>query len=86
MPFGAGFTLKLRNASFRQKLVQDMQGVAEGRVTNQSNSSLIQNFSSTYTGVSSITRNGAFIASVGGTFVGDITEKVGYPTTFTLGG
>jgi len=86
MPYGAGFTLKLPRPNFRASLIDDMQAVAEGRLGTSYSSRLIQNFSSTFTGVTSITRNGAFIATVGDTFVGDQTEKVGFPETFELGG
>lgn len=86
MPFGSGNSLKIRRSTFRQNLIQDMQNVAEGRIGSASNASLIQSASSTFTNVISITRNGSFIATVGDTVVGDLTEKVGAPTTFELGG
>ena len=86
MPFGSGNSLRIKRSTFRQSLIEDMQGVAEGRIGSGNNATLIQAASSTFTNVISVTRNGSFIATVGDTVVGDLADKVGAPTTFELGG
>jgi hypothetical protein len=85
MGFGAGSTLRLPRPSFRGDLIDDMQAVSEGRISNANNASLITNYSKITTNVNYITRNGAFVASVGLTTVGDTTEKVGYPDDIAVG-
>jgi len=85
MGFGSGFSLRLPRPNFRSNLISDMQSVTEGRLGNANNSRLIQDFSNRFSGVTSITKNGAFVATVGDTVVGDETEKVGTPDTFEIG-
>lgn len=68
MGFGNESTLKVRRPSFRQKVLQDMYAVVEGRGVQ--NASLLSNFRITSTDVPMITENGSLIIAVGYTSVG----------------
>ena len=79
MGFGNENTLRLKRPSFRQRVIQDMIGVAEGRVAG--NPELINNFKANSMNVPSITYDGSIVAVVGLSYVGDgdvvgVTRKV----------
>jgi len=69
MGFGNENTLRLKRPSFRQKVIQDMIGVAEGRVAGRPN--LINDFNTNSMNVPSISHDGNIVAVVGQSYVGD---------------
>ena len=69
MGFGNENTLKLKRPSFRQRVIQDMIGVAEGRANGDPN--VINDFQTNSMSVPSITHDGNLIITVGVSYVGD---------------
>jgi len=69
MGFGNENTLRLKRPSFRQRVIQDMIGVAEGRAAVNTN--LISDFKPGSMDIPSVTHNGSIVIVVGSSYVGD---------------